>query len=175
MSQASSTTDVAMINLVMLAADGSGGVWQDPVQLIPHGMNSDPEGFVARIREGLPLVNNLRVLFNEHSFNPDGSLHPEMERFLRAAVAQEFELTICYGGGDAQNIGIGTDGQPIGFDGETATRIAREAIAAAYGTERPAKSTMKFMRNALHLVEVSGILEHPPTRQTLVESGWVDA
>jgi hypothetical protein len=62
-----------MINLVMLAADGSGGVWQDPVQLIPHGMNGDPEGFVARIREGLPLVNNLRVLFNEHSFNPDGS------------------------------------------------------------------------------------------------------
>ena len=112
MSQASSTTNVAMINLVMLAADGSGGVWQDPVQLIPHGMNGDPEGFVARIREGLPLVNNLRVLFNEHSFNPDGSLHPEMERFLRAAVTQGFELTICYGGGDAQNIGIGTDRWP---------------------------------------------------------------
>ncbi|MFZ9199442.1 MAG: calcium-binding protein [Paracoccaceae bacterium] len=101
-----------MINLVMLAADGNGGVWQDPVQLIPHGMNGDPEGFVARIREGLPLVNNLRVLFNEHSFNANGSLHPEMERFLRAAVAQGFDLTICYGGGDAQNIGIGTDRWP---------------------------------------------------------------
>lgn len=112
MSLASSTTNVAMINLVMLAADGSGGVWQDPVQLIPHGMNGDPEGFVARIREGLPLVNNLRVLFNEHSFNANGSLHPEMERFLRAAVAQGFDLTICYGGGDAQNIGIGTDRWP---------------------------------------------------------------
>ena len=33
----------------LLAADGSGGVWQDPVQLIPHGMNGDPEGFVAAI------------------------------------------------------------------------------------------------------------------------------
>lgn len=63
----------------------------------------------------------------------------------------------------------------IGFDGEAATRIAREAIAAVYGTERPAKSSVKFMRNALHLVEVSGILEHPPTRQTLIESGWVAA
>lgn len=63
----------------------------------------------------------------------------------------------------------------IGFDDETATRIAREAIAAVYGTERPAKSTIKFMRNALHLLEVSGILEHPPTRQTLIDSGWVDA
>lgn len=103
----SSTADVTMINLVMLAADGSGGVWQDPVQLIPHGMNGDPEGFVARIRESLPLVNNLRVLFNEYSFNPDGSLNPQMERFLAAAVAQGFDLTIAYGEGDAQNIGIG--------------------------------------------------------------------
>lgn len=103
----STTANVSMINLVMLAADGSGGVWQDPVQLIPHGMNGDPEGFVTRIRDGLPLVNNLRVLFNEHSFNSDGSLHPQMERFLAAAVAQGFDLTICYGEGDAQNIGIG--------------------------------------------------------------------
>ncbi len=73
MAGTTSTTDVAMINLVMLAADGSGGVWQDPVQLVPHGMNGDPEGFVARIREGLPLVNNLRVLFIEHRFNVDCS------------------------------------------------------------------------------------------------------
>lgn len=107
MALGASTTDVAMINLVMLAADGSGGVWQDPVQLLPHGMNGDPEGFVARIREALPLVNNLRILFNEHSFNADGTLHPQMEQFLAAAVAQGFHLTICYGEGDAQNIGIG--------------------------------------------------------------------
>lgn len=107
MALGASTTDVAMINLVMLAADGSGGVWQDPVQLLPHGMNGDPEGFVARIREALPLVNNLRILFNEHSFNADGTLHPQMEQFLAAAVAQGFDLTMCYGEGDAQNIGIG--------------------------------------------------------------------
>lgn len=112
MTLGTSTADVAMINLVMLAADGSGGVWQDRVQLIPHGMAGDPEGFVARIKQGLPLVNNLRVLFNEHSFNADGSLHPQMERFLAAAVAQGFDLTICYGEGDAQNIGIGSGRWP---------------------------------------------------------------
>ena len=132
MSLASSTANVAMINLVMLAADGSGGVWQDPVQLIPHGMDGDPEGFVARIREGLPLVNNLRVLFNEHSFNPDGSLHPEMERFLRAGVAQGFELTICYGGGDAQNIGIGTDRWPA-LSNPEAIRALQENLTDVSG------------------------------------------
>lgn len=107
MSLGSNTTDVAMVNLVMTGADGAGGVWQDAVQLIPLGMNDDPAGFAAKLRAGLPLVNNLRVLFNEHSFNPDGSLHPQMEAFLAAAVAQGFQLTLCYGEGDAQNIGIG--------------------------------------------------------------------
>lgn len=102
-----STASIAMINLVMTGADGAGGVWQDQVQLIPMGMYDDPDSFVTRIKETLPLVNNLRVLFNEHSFNPDGSLHPQMEAFLTAAVAQGFDLTICYGEGDAQNIGIG--------------------------------------------------------------------
>jgi hypothetical protein len=63
----------------------------------------------------------------------------------------------------------------IGFDHEAAARIAREAMVSAFGTELPRKSQLKFMRSALHLVEVSGILDHAPTRQTLVESGWVDA
>lgn len=107
MALGSNTTDVAMINLVMTGADGVGGVWQDQVQLIPLGMNDDPAGFVAKLRAGLPLVNNLRILFNEHSFNEDGSLHPQMEAFLAAAVAEGFQLTMCYGEGDAQNIGIG--------------------------------------------------------------------
>lgn len=96
-----------MINLVMTGADGTGRVWQDETQLLPLGMYDDPAGFAARIKAALPLVNNLRVLFNEHSFNADGSLHPQMEAFLSAAVAQGFDLTLCYGEGDAQNIGIG--------------------------------------------------------------------
>ena len=103
----SNTTAVKMINIAVIAADGSGKLWQDAAQMIPVAMNDDPEGFVAAIRSGLPLVNNLRVLFNEHSFNADGTLHPQMERFLAAAAANGFGLTITYGGGDAQNIGIG--------------------------------------------------------------------
>lgn len=103
----SSTADVKMINIAVTAADGSGQTWQDAAQMIPVAMNGDPEVFVAAIRAGLPLVNNLRVLFNEHSFNPDGTLHPQMERFLTAAAANGYQLTVSYGGGDAQNIGIG--------------------------------------------------------------------
>ncbi len=111
MSLANSTADVAMINLVMTGVDGT-GVWQDPIQLIPMGMNGDPADFVARIKASLPLVNNLRVLFNEHSFNADGTLHPQMEAFLAEAVAQGYDLTICYGEGDTQNIGRGTGDWP---------------------------------------------------------------
>ena len=103
----SNTSAVKMINIAVTAADGSGKSWQDVAQMIPLAMNGDPEGFVAAIRAGLPLVNNLRVLFNEYSFNADGTLHPQMERFLAAAAANGFALTITYGGGDSQNIGIG--------------------------------------------------------------------
>ena len=103
----SNTSAVKMINIAVIAADGSGKAWQDVAQMIPVAMNGDPEGFVAAIRAGLPLVNNLRVLFNEYSFNADGTLHPQMERFLAAAAANGYQLTISYGGGDAQNIGIG--------------------------------------------------------------------
>lgn len=62
-----------------------------------------------------------------------------------------------------------------GFDRDASGRIVQEALIAAFGTERPRKSKLKFMRNALNLIEVSGILAHQPTRQTLIESGWVDA
>jgi hypothetical protein len=62
-----------------------------------------------------------------------------------------------------------------GFDAEAAARIAQEAMVAEFGTEMPRKSGLKFMRNALNLIDVSGILKHEPTRGVLVESGWVDA
>lgn len=109
----SATSDVHMINIALTAADGSGANWQDPTQMIPLGMNGNPEAFVAAIKAGLPLVNNLRVMFNEFSFNADGSMNPQFERFLTAAKAQGFELTICYGGGDAQRIGIGDATHPF--------------------------------------------------------------
>ena len=109
---ASTTSDIHMINIALTAADGSGLHWQDPTQMIPLGINHNPEAFVAAIRDGLPLVNNLRILFNEYSFNPDGSMNPEFERFLAAAAAEGFQITLAYGGGDAQNIGIGDADHP---------------------------------------------------------------
>ena len=108
----SDTADVHMINIALTAADGSGQLWQDPTQMIPLGMNGNPEAFVAAIKSGLPLVNNLRVLFNEFSFNPDGSMNPQFERFLAAAAAEGYQITLAYGGGDAQNIGIGDADHP---------------------------------------------------------------
>lgn len=101
-----------MINIALTAADGSGQVWQDPTQMIPLGMNGNPEGFVAAIQSGLPLVNNLRVLFNEYSFNADGSLNPQFERFLAAAAAAGYQITLAYGSGDTQNLGIGDATHP---------------------------------------------------------------
>ena len=108
----SDTADIHMINIALIAADGSGQLWQDPAQMIPLGMNGNPEAFVAAIKSGLPLVNNLRVLFNEFSFNPDGSMSPQFERFLAAAAAEGYQITLAYGGGDAQNIGIGDADHP---------------------------------------------------------------
>jgi Ca2+-binding RTX toxin-like protein len=108
----SNTADIHMINIAVTAADGSGQVWQDPTQMIPLGMNGNPEAFVAAIKGGLPLVNNLRVVFNEHSFNADGSMNPQFERFLAAAAAAGYQITLAYAEGDNQNIGIGDATHP---------------------------------------------------------------
>ena len=134
---ATMTSDITMINIVMKAADGSGGVWQDPVQLIPQDMYGNPEQFVAGIKTGLPLVNNLRVQFNEYSFNADGTLHPQMERFLTAATAAGYKLTMVYAGGDAQNIGRGIEGWPALSNAE-----AYAALVANYSDVSRAWSEM---------------------------------
>lgn len=62
-----------------------------------------------------------------------------------------------------------------GFEPDSAARIVRESIETQFGTGLPRKSELQFMRNALNLIQVSGILEHGPTRHALVDSGWVDA
>ena len=127
MAVGSNTTDIKMINIALTSADGTGKGWQSPVQMIPVGMNGDPEGFVASIKAGLPLVNNLRLLFNEYSFNTDGTLNPQVERFMAAAAAQGYGLTITYGSGDAQNIGIGS-----GDWGALTNDAAHKALQANY-------------------------------------------
>ena len=123
MTLGSATSDVNMINIAVSAADGSGMVWQDAAQMIPKGMNGNPEAFVAAIQTGLPLVNTLRVLFNEYSFNADGSMNPQFERFLAAAAAAGYQVTLAYGGGDAQNIGIGDADHPALTNAQAMTAL----------------------------------------------------
>lgn len=102
----STTSAVNMVNIVFTSALNDGQSWQSTAQMIPMGINGDPAVQLARLRETVPHMNNLRLLFNEYSFNADGSLHPAYESFLAAAAAQGYQITFVYAGGDAQNIGL---------------------------------------------------------------------
>ncbi|MBR9861915.1 MAG: hypothetical protein GYB24_00550 [Rhodobacteraceae bacterium] len=136
------TSEVNMINLQVIAADqiaidratidkatgksvyelnvaqnSKHYTWQSEYQTIPMGMDGAPRQFAQKLRESLPEVNNLRMLFNEFSFDRNGDLHPEYEAFLDEAVKQGFEITFVLGSGDAQNIGNG--GSPWGHESLT--------------------------------------------------------
>lgn len=87
-------------------ADDNYYLWHGDQQTIPMGMDGEPEIFAQRLKDSLPGVNTLRLPFNEFSFNEDGSLHPEYERFLVEAVEQGFQLMLGYFGGDAQRYGF---------------------------------------------------------------------
>lgn len=101
----SNTAGVNMVNFTFISAAGNGNNWQTTDQMIPMGINGDPAVHLARLKAMMPHVNNLRLLFNEHSFNADGSLHSAYEAFLAAAAAQGYQITMLYSGGDVQNIG----------------------------------------------------------------------
>jgi Ca2+-binding RTX toxin-like protein len=79
--------------------------WQGEFQTLPIGMDDEPVQFAQKLREALPEVNNLRLNFNEFSFDENGKLHPQFTLFLKEAAAQGFEFTFTYASGDAQNIG----------------------------------------------------------------------
>ena len=57
-------------------------IWQGEMQQIPVNMRENPTGFADGLALGLPGVRRFRMAFNTYSFNPDGSLHPQMEAFL---------------------------------------------------------------------------------------------
>lgn len=170
----SATNDVQMINIALTAADGSAANWQDPTQMIPSGMNGNPEAFVAAIRTGLPLVNNLRVMFNEYSFNADGSMNPQFERFLAAAAAQGFQLTICYGGGDTQRLGNGDATHPRLTNAEAFT-----ALEANFTTVSGAWSQMMTWMNQHAAVEsaVYGweLMNEPAAYRESIRANGADA
>lgn len=140
-----STTDINAVHVLFLAepqmaADQRDGtylanvaansryyMWQGDQQLVPTGMDGDPEGFARGLRTALPGVNTLRLSFNDFAFNDDGSLHPQYERFLTAAVAQGFRLIFTYTDGETQNPAAGLDEATLYalFEGPVQDRMLR--------------------------------------------------
>lgn len=85
-----------------LAEDPHYYIWQGDFQTIPMGMNGNPEQFIERMIEAVPGINCLRIPFNTNSFNADGSLNPQFERFLIAAARHGLQLIPVLADGDAQ-------------------------------------------------------------------------
>ena len=94
------------------ALDDRHYMWHGPEQTIPMGMDGDPEGFAAGLRRALPLADTLRLPFNLASFNPDGSLHDQYERFLTAAAREGFRIVFVQNEGLAQRSGQGDHWTP---------------------------------------------------------------
>lgn len=95
-----------------IAADDKFYHWHGIEQTYPMGMDGDPEGFAAGLRRALPLVDTLRLPFNLASFNADGSLHDQYERFLAAAAQQGFRIIFVQNEGLAQRSGWGPGWTP---------------------------------------------------------------
>jgi hypothetical protein len=70
-------------------------------------MNGRPEEFAQKLRDALPLGEHAADRFNENSFDTEGRLHDQYERFLTAAVAEGFEVIFVYSGGTEQRAGAG--------------------------------------------------------------------
>lgn len=87
-----------------LRADSKYYLWQSDFQTIPVGMFDNPEFYAERLRDALPEVTTLRLPFNVHSFNADGSLHPQYERFLAAASREGFNFIMVQMNGEAQTL-----------------------------------------------------------------------
>lgn len=87
-----------------LAADSKYYLWQSDFQTIPTSMWGNPELYAARLRDALPEVTTLRLPFNANSFNADGTLHPQYERFLEAAASEGFNFILVQMDGDAQTL-----------------------------------------------------------------------
>lgn len=93
-----------------LAADSKYYLWQSDFQTIPVEMFGKPEFYASLLRDALPEVTTLRLPFNANSFNADGSLHPQYERFLEAAASEGFNFIMVQMDGDAQTLSAsGTD------------------------------------------------------------------
>lgn len=115
-----------------LHADDKHYLWQGDLQTYPAGMNGRPEEFAQKLRDALPLVNTLRLPFNENSFDADGRLHDQYARFLTAAAAEGFDLIFVYSGGTEQR--TGADGAASASAIMTALQNNAAVVAGAWTT-----------------------------------------
>ena len=80
-------------------------IWQGEMQQIPANMRNAPVSFANGLALGLPGVRRIRMAFNTYTFNPDGSMHPQMESFLGRAAELGFEILWVLMDGPSQESG----------------------------------------------------------------------
>ena len=80
-------------------------IWQGEMQQIPANMRNAPIAFANGLALGLPGVRRIRMAFNTYTFNPDGSMHPQMESFLGRAAELGFEILWVLMDGPSQESG----------------------------------------------------------------------
>lgn len=61
----------------------------------------------------------------------------------------------------------------LGFDRARSLEIMAEAYAAERGGANEGKHAQKYVAQCMNLLRGSGILDHAPAREALIESGWV--
>ena len=115
-----------------LASDPRYYMWQGTQQILPIGMDGEPESFAAALKLALPGVNTLRLSFNTHAFDETGALHPQYERFLAAAAAQGFQLILTHHDGGQQRTGTG-DGLTSAEVAQTLTEEVQPRALEAWG------------------------------------------
>lgn len=63
----------------------------------------------------------------------------------------------------------------LGFEYERGLEMVTEAFVAKHGQWDGRKDTVVFGQRCLNLVKVANVLDHAPTREAMIESGWIAA
>lgn len=63
----------------------------------------------------------------------------------------------------------------LGFEYERGMEMVDEAYTLKYGRWSGTKANVTYAQRCLNLVKVANILDHAPTRATMIESGWINA
>jgi len=141
-------------------------------ELFDLSKQATPKGpFHTMLREHM-MDEGRHQLFFQRLFRHIWIMLPEEQRVALGRLIPIF-LDGFLGGNNFEASQIATL-EYVGYDSVTSKRIAREAISGAFGTQMPRKNRLTFMKNILNLVDVSGILEHAPTRRLMIDSGWAD-